>query len=91
MLRDRDVAVTDPLFEENNDRWAISGAGATRTTDPADVIVDIATLSTVYMGGVAWRDIAASGLLPVDVDPSVLDLLDALFAHRPTGYCGSFF
>ena len=38
----------------------ISANGAQRTTDPADVIVDIATLSTAYMGGVAWRDLAAS-------------------------------
>jgi predicted acetyltransferase len=85
------IAVTDPLIQSNNDRWAVSGAGAQRTSDPADIIVDIANLSTAYMGGVAWRDIAASGLLPLDVDPSVLAILDSLFAHRPTGYCGSFF
>ena len=85
------IAVTDPLIEANNDRWAISSAGAQRTTEPADVIVDIATLSTVYMGGVAWRDLAASALLPTEVDEAVLDSLDALFAIRPVGYCGSFF
>lgn len=85
------IAVTDPLFDDNNDRWALSGAGARRTADPADVIVDIASLSTAYMGGVAWSDMAASGLLPVEVDPSVLATLDALFAIRPVGYCGSFF
>ncbi len=44
-----------------------------------------------YMGGVAWRDIAASGLLPSPVDAPVLERLDALFAIRPTGYCGTFF
>ena len=75
------IAVTDPLIESNNDRWAISGAGAQRTSDPADIIVDIAKLSTAYMGGVAWRDIAASGLLPLDVDPSVLG--DPRLALRP--------
>ena len=85
------VAVTDPLFEANNDRWTISSTGAERTTDPADVIVDIATLSTAYMGGVAWRDLAASSLLPVEADDAVLETLDALFAIRPVGYCGSFF
>ncbi|MET0909279.1 MAG: GNAT family N-acetyltransferase [Ilumatobacteraceae bacterium] len=85
------IAVTDPLLEANNDRWAISSAGARRTTEPADVIVDIATLSTAYMGGVAWRDLAASALLPTEVDDALLDRLDALFAIRPVGYCGSFF
>ena len=85
------IAVSDPLIESNNDRWAISGNGAQRTTAPADVIVDIATLSTAFMGSVAWRDIAASGLLAVDVSPSTLELLDALFAVRPAGYCGTFF
>ncbi len=85
------IAVSDPLIGTNNDRWAISGSGAWRTTDPADVIVDIATLSTAYMGSVAWRDIAASGLLAVDCSPATLDRLDALFAVRPAGYCGTFF
>jgi len=85
------VAVSDPLLEENNDRWEISASGAQRTSDPADLVVDIATLSTAYMGGVAWRDIAASGLLPSPVDALVLERLDALFAIRPTGYCGTFF
>jgi len=85
------IAVTDPLFDANNDRWTISTNGAQRTTDPADVIVDIATLSTVYMGSVSWRDLAASSVLPTEVDMGVLDKLDALFAIRPVGYCGSFF
>lgn len=85
------IAVTDPLLEANNERWAISSTGACRTTEPADVVVDIGTLSTAYMGGVAWRDLAASALLPTEVDDVVLDRLDALFAIRPVGYCGSFF
>jgi predicted acetyltransferase len=85
------IAVSDPLIEANNDRWAISAGGARQSADPADLVVDIATLSTAYLGGVAWRDIAASGLLTVAVDQRVLDLLDALFAVRPTGYCGTFF
>ncbi len=46
------IAVSDPLIEENNDRWAISGSGAQRTSDPADLIVDISTLSAAYMGSV---------------------------------------
>ena len=62
-----------------------------RTSDPADLIVDISTLSTTFMGSVAWRDISASGLLAVDATPLTLELLDALFAVRPAGYCGTFF
>jgi predicted acetyltransferase len=85
------IAVTDPLLAANNERWAISSSGARRTTEPADVVVDIGTLSTAYMGGVAWRDLAASALLPTEVDDVVLDRLDTLFAIRPVGYCGSFF
>jgi predicted acetyltransferase len=85
------IAVSDPLIEDNNDRWEISGGGAQRTSAPADLIVDISTLSTAYMGSVAWRDIAASGLLAVDASPATLELLDTLFAVRPTGYCGTFF
>lgn len=85
------VSVTDPLFEENNERWSISSDGAARTSEPAEVVVDIASLSTVYLGGVGWNDLAASGLLPTEVDAPVLDRLDALFAVRPVGYACSFF
>ena len=86
------IAVSDPLIEDNNDRWAISGGGARRTSDPADLIVDISTLSAAFMGSVAWRDITASGLLPVDVGA-----VDARTARRAVrratriGYCGTFF
>lgn len=85
------VAVTDPLFEENNGRWSITSNGATSTSEPADVVVDIGSLSTVYLGGIGWNDLAASGLLPTDVEPDILDRLDALFAVRPVGYACSYF
>ena len=85
------IAVSDPLIEDNNDRWAISAGGAKRTSEPADLIVDISTLSSRVHGFGGWCDITASGLLPVDASPSTLELLDALFAVRPTGYCGTFF
>ena len=85
------IAVTDPLFEQSDERWTITSAGAARTAAPADVVVDITSLSTTYLGNVAWNDLAASGLLPTDVAPDVLDRLDALFAVRPAGYACSFF
>lgn len=85
------IAVTDPLFEQNDERWSITSAGAVTTTDPADVVVDITSLSTTYLGNVGWNDLAASGLLPTDVASDVLDRLDALFTVRPAGYSCSFF
>jgi predicted acetyltransferase len=86
------VGVTDPLFVENNATWLISSDGASRTSAEADVTVDISTLSTVYLGGVSWVDLASSGLLganrPAD---ATLAALDALFVVRPRTFCGSHF
>ena len=76
--------MTDPLIDDEQRPLGDLGGGAQRTSDPADVIVDIGTLSTAYMGGVAWRDLAASALLPVDAEPDhARHCLDALFAVRP--------
>jgi len=81
------IGVGDPMFPTNTDSWTISAIGATRSNRPADVRVDIGTLSAAYLGAVSWHDLASIGA--VDASAQTLALLDTLFAVRPTPFCGT--
>lgn len=85
------VGVTDPLLDHNAGRWRVSADGAERTDADADVTVDIATISSAYLGGVSWSVLAASGEVAGDVDPSVVATLDTLFTVHPSPFCGTEF
>ncbi len=81
------VGVHDPMFPSNCATWRITSAGAERCSDTADIVIDIATLSAAYLGAVSWHDLAATGA--TDASDGLLDRLDALFAVRPTPFCGT--
>jgi predicted acetyltransferase len=81
------IGVDDPMFASNCGVWSVSASGAVRVGAPADVQVDIGTLSAAYLGAVTWRDLATIGA--VAADNELLDRLDTLFAVRPTPFCGS--
>ncbi len=81
------IAVHDPMFADNCATWEISSAGFARSAGPADITVDIATLSAAYLGAVSWIDLTSIGA--VDASHDVLRRLDALFAVRPTPFCGT--
>ena len=81
------IGVHDPMVPSNCAIWRVAGTGAERTDEPADIDVDIATLSAAYLGAVSWDDLAATGTL--NADERVLDRLDSLFSCRPTPFCGT--
>jgi predicted acetyltransferase len=81
------IRVDDPMFASNRGVWSVSASGSVRVDTPADVRVDIGTLSAAYLGAVSWRDLATIGA--VTTDDRLLDRLDALFAVLPTPFCGS--
>ena len=83
------IAVTDPMFAENCGTWEVFGGGAVRSDGHADVTADIATLSAAYLGAVPWRDLATIGAL--GANEGVLQRLDALFAVRPSPFCGTMY
>lgn len=72
--------------------WRIGGndGGATPTTSAPDLSCDAAGLGAVYMGSTSWWDLAASGRATATSDDAVTRA-DALFAHRPLAFSGSFF
>ena len=81
------IEVHDPLFADNCATWTVSSAGSEQTDGSADVTVDIATLSAAYLGAVSWNDLASCGA--VEASDDVVRRLDALFAVRPTPFCGT--
>ena len=81
------IGVDDPMFPANTGAWTVSASGSTRSDQPADVRVDIGTLSAAYLGAVSWHDLASIGAVSAPVE--TLRRLDTLFAVRPTPFCGT--
>jgi predicted acetyltransferase len=81
------IGIHDPLFADNCATWKVSSAGSARSDGPADVTVDITALSAAYLGAVSWQDLASIGA--VDASDDVVRRLDALFAVRPSPFCGT--
>ena len=81
------IGVDDPMFPANTGTWTMSASEAARSDRPADVRVDIGTLSAAYLGAVSWHDLASIGA--VSASNETLARLDTLFAVRPTPFCGT--
>ncbi len=81
------IEVHDPMFTTNCATWLVAGHGAKRVDGPADISIDIGALSAAYLGAVSWHDLATIGAVAPSDD--VLGRLDALFAVRPTPFCGT--
>lgn len=81
------IGVDDPMFPANTGAWTVSASGSTRSDQRADVRVDIGTLSAAYLGAVPWHDLASTGA--ISASNETLARLDALFAVRPTPFCGT--
>lgn len=69
---------------------APEGASCTRTERPADLVLDVATLGSVYLGGERLQTLARAGLARSD-DPAALTRLDrALLSDRSPVYGTAF-
>jgi len=84
------IEVSDPLVAANNGTWTVDATGAQRTSKESDLAVGISTLSAVYMGGIAWHTLAATGSVAVRTEHAIA-IADNLFASRPLPFSGSFF
>jgi predicted acetyltransferase len=84
------IAVSDPTVAANNATWTVDATGARQTAEENDLTVGISTLSAVYMGGIAWHTLAATGSVVVHNEKAIA-VADNLFATRPLPFSGSFF
>lgn len=61
------IDVADPLLPDNAGRWRLSGgptgARCERTTDAADMALNVRDLGTAYLGGPSLTALAAAGLV----------------------------
>ena len=85
------VAVTDSRLARNSGSYRISTEGAVRSrTKRPDLSVDVAVLGATYLGGTSWAEMAAARKVTEHRVGAVQDA-DALFAHRPLPWCGTYF
>ncbi len=85
------IAVADDRLPRNTGtyRVAADGAGRSRTKRP-DLSADVSALGATYLGGTSWAELAAAGQVTEHRAGALRDA-DALFAHRPLPWCGTFF
>jgi predicted acetyltransferase len=84
------VRVSDPLLPDRDGTWRISASETIPTDDAPDLVTGVVGLSSVYLGGPSWSEVAAIGLVDVR-DPAALATADALFGSTRRPFCGTFF
>lgn len=86
--------VRDGVCPWNHRRWELeaSDAGATcsATGRPADLVVEVADLAAVYLGGNRLGTLAEAGRVE-EARPGALARADAMFASERTPWCPSHF
>jgi predicted acetyltransferase len=66
------------------------GASCVQTTASADLILDVAVLGSVYLGGYGLRRLAAAGLVD-EASPGAVTRADAMFRSSVTPWCSTWF
>ena len=91
------LEVSDSLLPANAGRWRLraggpvaDGASCERTSDPADIAVDVRELGTAYLGGTRLGALAAAGLV-AERRPGTLGRLSAAMTWDPAPWCPAIF
>ncbi len=92
------LEVSDELYPSNAGRWRIVTAGepgaavaeVARVDDDPDLMVDVADLAAVYLGGVRPSDLAAAGRIVESTSGAVVRA-NALFTADRMPWCNTMF
>lgn len=84
------VQVKDAFLPENSGTYLISRDGVSATTRAPHLVLDVATLGTLYLGGWEPSALAAAGRIEVR-DPEALPRADLLFRTSSIPWCGTGF
>ncbi|MDT3381351.1 GNAT family N-acetyltransferase [Labrys neptuniae] len=84
------LAVSDPLFAENNGQFRISALGAVPTDAAAQAELDVGALAAAYLSGTRWWQLARAGRVKAESE-AVLSTLDTLFATSAHPHAGTVF
>jgi len=87
-------ALNDSFCPWNTGMYKLSGgpdgAHCERTDGSADLRMEVADLSAVYLGGVAFAQLAAAGRVE-EYTPGALRRADRMFRWTPAPWCASVF
>jgi predicted acetyltransferase len=90
------LEVTDELLPDNAGRWRLRaaspsrGASCERTSDPADVALDVRELGAAYLGGTRLGALATAGLV-AEQRAGTLMPLSAAMSWDPAPWCPKIF
>jgi predicted acetyltransferase len=90
------LEVSDELLPDNAGRWRLraggpsGGASCERTSDPADVALDVRELGAAYLGGTRLGALAAAGLVAQQRAGTLLPL-SAAMSWDPAPWCPRIF
>ena len=84
------VEVLDELCPWNAGRFRVGPEGAERTDDDAEIVLPVAALGSVYLGGFGFAELARAGRLE-EVKGGALDRADALFRADRYPWCPEIF
>jgi predicted acetyltransferase len=84
------IEVRDPLLPANSGRYRIGDGPAHPVGEPAELVMDVSALATVYLGDLPPSALAATGRLHAIKDDAVA-VADRLFAVPKSPWCGSYF
>jgi predicted acetyltransferase len=84
------IEVHDPLLPANSGRYRIGAGPAHPVREPAELAMDVAALSTLFLGDTSPTALATAGRLTT-IKADVLAVADRLFAVPAAPWCGTFF
>jgi predicted acetyltransferase len=84
------IEVRDPLLPANSGRYRIGDGPARPVGEPAELVLDVAALSTLFLGDISPSAPAMAGRLTA-IKTDALAVADRLFAVPTSPWCGTYF
>jgi len=84
------LEVADAFLPENAGRWRVGAGGVERTDAAAEIALDVAGVSSVYLGGFSFAELAR-GCRAQELVPGAVARADALFATSAAPWCAEIF
>jgi predicted acetyltransferase len=82
--------VRDAMCPWNEGRWKLESGSASRTTDAAEIALDVSALGSAYLGAVSFDQLRGAQRLEELLDGAV-QRADAILGWRPLPWCPEIF
>jgi predicted acetyltransferase len=80
----------DELCPWNQARWQVEVASVSRTTEAADLALDVSALGSAYLGGFTFAGLALAGRVE-ELQPGAIARADAIFGTARQPWCPELF